>query len=85
VKRAFLLPGPAIPSRFYLAEVTPVRRNEEERTSDCERHTCDDRSRVAQLELRDLCGGKPDPGEQHKQEPDFGEAQARPVCKTKKV
>ena len=65
-----------------LAEVPPVRRDDEKQAADRERYARDDRPAVAELELWDMGRGKPDPCEKHKQESDFGEAHARLMCKT---
>ena len=60
-----------------LAEVTPVRGDEEKQTRKRERDACDDRSSGAKFELRDLRRGEPDPSEQDEQESGFREARAR--------
>ena len=65
-----------------LAEVTPVRGDDEKQTADCKRYTRDNRPSGAKLEPRQLCGCEPDPGEQHQQEPDLGEAHARVMRET---
>jgi len=56
-----------------LAEVTPVRSDDEKQTAKCERDASESRPSSGKLEQRELRGSEPDPGEQHKQEPDFGE------------
>lgn len=45
-------------------EMTPVRGDDEEHTADGESDSRDDRPRSGHFELRDLCGGQPDPSEQ---------------------
>lgn len=65
-------------SRSVVAEVTPVRGDDEEQTAKRERYARDDRPGGAKLELRELCGDEPDTCEQHEQKPYFGEAHARP-------
>src|SRR6266566_3149828 len=54
-----------------LAEMTRVRRNNEEKARERERHTCDDQPRSAQLQLRNLRGDEPDAREEDQQEPNF--------------
>jgi hypothetical protein len=63
--------------------VTPVRGDDEKQTAEGKRCACHDRSGSGKLELRDLCGDQPDPGEQHEQESDFGEARAGLMRETK--
>src|SRR5664280_1014083 len=60
-----------------LAEVTPVRGDDQEQTRERQRNACDDRSTGSKFELRDLRRGEPDPSEQDEQESDFREARAR--------
>ena len=66
-----------------LAEVTPVRGDDEKQTGERERDTCDDRSSGTKFELRDLRRGEPDPSEQDEQESDLGEAHARLMRQSK--
>jgi hypothetical protein len=61
-------------SGTLLAEVAPVRCDDEKQTAERERDTCHDRPSDGKLELRDLCRGEPDPGDQHQQEAGFREA-----------
>jgi len=51
--------------------MTRVRRNNEEKARERERHTCDDQPRSAQLQLRNLRGDEPDAREEDQQEPNF--------------
>ena len=62
------------PRRRLLAEVTPVRGDDEKYTRERKRDTCDDRPGGGKPEFRDLRRGKPDPGEQDEQEADFRKA-----------
>jgi len=50
--------------RDRLAEVTPVRGDDEKYTRESERDACDDPSSATKFELRDLGRGEPDPSEQ---------------------
>jgi hypothetical protein len=54
-----------------------VRGDDEKHTGDRERYSRDDCPSSAQLQLRDLRGGQPDPRKEQEQEPDFGKAYAR--------
>ena len=57
----------------WLAEVTPVRGDDEKQAAESERGARDDPSRGASLQRRDFGGDEPDTGEQDKQEPHFGD------------
>jgi len=57
--------------------VTPVGGDDEKQTPECQRYASDDSSGRAKFEPWNLCGGEPDPGEHHEQEPDFSEAYPR--------
>jgi hypothetical protein len=59
-----------------LAEVTPVRGDDEKQTAESERDARDDPSCGASLQRRDFGGDEPDTGEQDKQEPHFGDYHA---------
>jgi len=65
------------PRRRLLAEVTPVRGDDEKYTRERKRDTCDDRSGGGKPEFRDLRRGKPDPSKQDEQESDFRKAPTR--------
>jgi len=60
-----------------------VNGDTEKQTRERERDSRDDRPRGAKLELRDVADGKPNPGEEHKQARNFGEAHRIGMCKTK--
>jgi hypothetical protein len=62
------------------AEMTPVRGDDEKHACDGQRNACDDRSRRAQLECRDLSGDEPETCDQDQQEADFGQCDARVMC-----
>ena len=64
---------PFVEVHRWLAEVTPVRGNDEKQTAESERDARDDPSRGASLQRRDFGGDEPDTGEQDKQEPHFGD------------
>lgn len=55
----------------------PVGGDDEKNTASRQRNARDDCPSGAKSQLRNLCGDKPDPGEQDQQEPDLGEAYAR--------
>ena len=57
----------------WLAEVTPVRGDDEKQTRERERDARDDPSCDASLQRRDFGGDEPDTGEQDEQESHFGD------------
>lgn len=65
--------GPLTQVHKWLAEVTPVRGDDEKQTAESERDARDDPSCGASLQPRDFGGDEPDTGEQDKQEPHFGD------------
>ena len=66
----------------WLAEVTPVRGDDEKQTRERERDARDDPSCDASLQRRDFGGDEPDTGEQDKQEPHFGDDHPSVRCET---
>ena len=76
-------PGPARYLPGSLAEVAPVRGNDEQHTSERECDTGDDRSRSRYLEGWDLGGDEPDTGEQNKEEADLGNRHSRLMAQRK--
>jgi hypothetical protein len=67
------------------AELTPVRGDDEQQTGGGKRDARDDRPRLAEPELWNLCSDQPDSGEDDEQECDFRQADACLACETKHV